>query len=356
MSQLLKHKRGVTRRAALPLLAGGLSAAALGLSSGEAAADLEAIVEAARKEGTVTWYTAHTDGEAAEAMGRAFTAKYADIKVVAIRLTAQVAYQRLVQDLKNNVPNCDVFSSTDLGHFVALKAQSKLLKYVPENASKIAPAFQNIDADGFFHVTTAGLVMITYNSQKVKAEDAPRNWPDLLDPKWKNKVSVGHPAFSGYVGTWVMMMRKLYGWDYFKKLEANNPQIGRSIVDTVTNLNSGERVVAAGPSATTLKSLDKGNPVAVVYPTDGAILMVAPSGIVANAPHPNASKLFMEFLLGEEIAKLSVAERMESLRPEVKPLAGSKSVLDVKVLRPTIEEVEKGIPEVIEQWRDTFGG
>jgi iron(III) transport system substrate-binding protein len=345
-----------TTRRELGALLGAILLAGLTAGCGAARADLKEIEAAARKEGSLTWYTAHTDGEAAEAMGRAFTAAYPEIKVVVIRLTAQVAYQRLLQDLKNNVAQCDVFSSTDVGHYVALKAQGKLARYTPENAAKVLPAFRDVDPEGTFHATSAGLVLITYNTAKVKPEEAPKNWPDLVDPKWKDKVSVGHPAFSGYVGTWVMMMRKLYGWDYFKKLEANNPQIGRSIVDTVTMLNSGERQVAAGPSATTLKSLEKGNPVALVYPTDGAILMVSPSGIVANAPHPNAARLFMEFLLGEEIARLSVDQGMEPMRPEVKPRPGSRSILDVKVLRPTIEEVEKGIPEVIEQWRDTFGG
>ena len=96
--------------------------------------------------------------------------------------------------------------------------------------------------------------MISYNTSKVKAEDSPKAWTDLLDPKWKGKVSTGHPGFSGYVGTWVLMMKKLYGWDYFDNLEKNKPQIGRSINDTVTALNSGERLVAAGADGSTFFS------------------------------------------------------------------------------------------------------
>jgi len=84
-------------------------------------------------------------------------------------------------------------------------------------------------------------VTITYNNSLVAEKDAPKNWPDLLDPRWKDKVAIGHPAFSGYVGTWVVLMRKLYGWQYFEKLEKNKPQIGRSINDTVTMLNAKER-------------------------------------------------------------------------------------------------------------------
>ena len=75
----------------------------------------------------------------------------------------------------------------------------------------------------------------------MKEADAPKNWTDLLDPKWKDKIALGHPGFSGYVGTWVVTLRKLYGWDFFEKLAKNNPQVGRSINDTVTMLNAGER-------------------------------------------------------------------------------------------------------------------
>jgi iron(III) transport system substrate-binding protein len=321
-----------------------------------ARADMAALEAAARKEGTLTWYTAHTDGETAEAVGRGFTAKHPGIQVVVIRTTAQVAYQRLVQDLKNNTPQCDVFSSTDVGHDETLKAQGKLAHYVPENAAKVSPEFQNFDKDGFYYPTGAGLVLMTHNTQKVKPADAPKAWRDLLDPKWKNQVSVGHPGFSGYVGTWVVLMRNLYGWAYFEKLEKSRPRIGRSINDTVTMLNAGESLVAAGPAATTLKSADKGNPVALIYPSDGALLMISPSAVMANAPHPNAARLFLEFLLGVEHAQISVKERQEPLRPEVTPLAGAKPFREIKTLRPTVDDIVKGIPQVIEQWRDTFGG
>lgn len=318
-------------------------------------AESDALLAAARGEGSVTWYTAHTDGETAEAVGRGFTARYPGIKVTAIRTTAQVAYERLLNDLKNSVAQCDVFSSTDIGHYLTLKAKGALARYVPEAATQVSPEFQGLDPDGFYYPTSAGTVLITYNTKLLKAEDAPKNWPDLLDPKWRNKVSVGHPAFSGYVGNWVLAMRKLYGWEYFDKLEKNRPQIGRSVNDTVTMLNAGERTVAAGPGGTTLASMDKGNPLALVYPTDGALLMVSPSAVLANAPRPNAARLFMEFLLSEDAARIAVKFRGESLRPEVKPLAGAIPLNEVKLIRLTPAEILTGIPEVIEQWRDTFG-
>jgi iron(III) transport system substrate-binding protein len=110
------------------------------------------------------------------------------------------------------------------------------------------------------------------------------------------------------------------------------------------------------PSPSALESIDKGNPLAVVYPEDGAILMIAPSAVLASAPHPNAARLFMEFLLSKDYAELSVKSRGESLRPDVAPLPGFKSFRDVKTVHLSAEEVAVGIPKVTEQWRDTFGG
>ncbi len=299
----------IGRRAALA------SIAVTALLPGAARAELTDLERAAAREGTLTWYTAHTDGDTAESTGAEFTRLHPGINVVVVRTTAQVAYQRLQQDIKAGVAQCDVFSSTDIGHDEALKAESRLARFTPQNAARVMEVFRDLDPDSTYYPTSAGLVLLTYNTRKVKPEEVPGNWPDLLLPRWQGQVTVGHPAYSGYVGTWVVLMRKLYGWGYFEALERGKPLLGRSVNDSVTVLNSGERSVAAGPSGTTLKSVDKGNPVALSYPKDGALLMISPSAVMANAPHPNAARLFMEFLLSEDHARLSVRDRQESLRP-----------------------------------------
>lgn len=343
------------------VLKGG-SALALGAALGtpafarETTSRQKELYELAKKEGEVTWYTAHSNDTTAQALGRDFEAAFPGIKANVVRTTAQVAYQRLTQEQKANAMQVDVFSSTDIGHYVALKEKGLLEKYVPENASKVIEVYKNYDPDGFYTVTSAGLIAIGYNTSKLKEAEAPQNWPDLIDPKWKDKIALGHPGFSGYVGTWVVSLRKLYGWDFFEKLAKNNPRVGRSINDTVTMLNAGESIVAgSGPVGTAMESAGKGNPLAMTYPPDGSVLIIAPSGIPKNVKHPNAAKLFMEYLLGVEASQIWVEHFNELMRPEVKPLNGAKSAADVKTIRPTVEEITKEIPEVIKQWRDTFG-
>jgi len=320
-----------------------------------ACADTKALYEDAKKEGGVTWYITHYPTELAVEVGQSFTQRYPGVTVNVVRTTAEVAYQRLNQDLKAGAANCDVFSSTDVGHYIALKEKSLLAHYVPGNASKLIPEFRKYADEGYYYPTSAGLVMLIYNTKLVPAAEAPKNWPDLLDPKWRGKIALGNPGFSAYVGTWVVEMQKLYGWDYFEKLAKNAPLNGRSINDTVTMLNSGERQIGVGPDQTTLNSAARGNPVGIIYPTDGAVLMVAPSGIMANAPHPNAARLFMEFLLSAQYSRILVKSYAVPLRPEVAPAPGEKPFSEIKLVRPTDEEIFKGIPEVIEKWRDTMG-
>lgn len=314
------------------------------------------LYEAAKKEKEFTVYTTHYNTEDAANLCSAFEKKYPGVKCNFVRTTAQVAYQRLQQDMQANNPVATIFSSTDISHYPELKKKGLLMQYTPHNVPNMVESLKQYnDKDGQYTVTAAALMTICYNSSMVSEKDAPKNWTDLLDPKWKGKVSIGHPAFSGYVGTWVVLMQKLYGWSYFDKLEKNQPQIGRSVNDTVTMLNAKERSVAAGPEGTSLLSRDKGNPLAISYPTDGSLLMISPSAVLKNAPSPNAGKLYMEFMLSKEAAEVQVKTHNLAVIKGVAPAPGAKPLEEIKVIRPTEEEIAKGIPEVKEKFRDTFG-
>jgi iron(III) transport system substrate-binding protein len=330
--------------------------AATPLLSRASHAELPDLLAAARKEATLTWYIAQVDTETAEAMGRAFTAQYPGISVAVIRTTGQVAYERLLQDLKNGAPQCDVFSSTDIAQYPALKSRNALANYQPQGAATLLPAFATLADPGYFYPASATAHLLIYNNQTVKPADAPKAWTDLLDPKWKNRVATGHPAFSGCTGIWVLALRKAYGWEFFEKLANNNPRIGRSGNDPVTLVNAGECQVGPAPASTAFQQVDKGNPVMPVYPADGATLCVGPSAVMASAPHPNAARLFMEWLLSDDSAKLSVANHGDPVHPGLALTSGQKPMDQVKLMTLTVAEIAKGVPEVIEQWRDTFGG
>jgi iron(III) transport system substrate-binding protein len=342
------------RSARLALVLPAVLAALCAGGRGASAAGLEAIELAARKEGEVTWYVASIDKYNAEAAGNAFAVQYG-IKANVVQAQTQVMFQRLTHDLSQNARKADVFSSVDIGNFVKLKEQGALMAYKPENAAKLLPAFQNLDKEGMFHATTASVIAIAYNIRALTADEAPDNWTRLLDPRWTNKIALVHPAFSVFAGNWAAQMNKQYGRPYFYRLAELKPHISRSPVEAINLVASGERHVAVVPIAPAMEQADQGKPLAVRYPTDGSILVTTPSAILKSAPHPNAAKLLVEFLMGPKFGALQVRRRFEAMRADVKPLSGTEPLTNINLRRPTVDEATKGIVQAAEVWRGAFG-
>ena len=124
--------------------------------------------EKAKKEGELTWYIAHWRVEIAERVAKRFTEVYPGIKCNVVRATGQVIYQRLSQDLKAKVANCDVFSSTDLGQYVSLKAAKQLMPFVPKNLADCSPLIAKFDPDGAYTITDGNTTVLCYNGDLVE--------------------------------------------------------------------------------------------------------------------------------------------------------------------------------------------
>jgi iron(III) transport system substrate-binding protein len=345
-------RRHLIQASAVTVLTAGASRSA---AAQQMSPQLRALYDAAKQEGELTWYSGQLNAEAGEAVGRAFSQAYPGVKANVVRSTSQVAYQRLSQDMRAGVAQADIFSSTDYGHYLFLKREGKLLSFRPANMDGMIPAVRNADPDNMFQIFYVGLYLIGYNTQKVNAADAPKSWKEALDPKWRDQLAIGHPGYSGAIGVLAVALKKQYGWDYFKSLERNKPQIGRSADDPVTLLNAGERSVGLGVSSgMVLLSKARGNPLGMVYPEEGTLAVFSPTAIPKNAPHPNAAKLFMEFCASPAFAEATRPFYIHSLRPEVPPPEGALAMDQIKLMSVPPTEIESGVPEVKELWRDTF--
>ncbi len=121
-------------------------------------------------------------------------------------------------------------------------------------------------------------------------------------------------------------------------------------------LNAGESAIAgSGPVGTLMESAQKGNPLAMVYPTDGTVLIIAPSSVMRAASIPMPRGCSWNSCWARAPSRIWVEHFNESIRPEVSAPAGVKSAKDVKIIRPTVEQITKDIPQLIRQWRETFG-
>ena len=153
-----------------------------------------ALIEAAKKEGKVVWYTS-VDLPLAEKVGKAFEAKYPGIAVRVERSGAERVFQRIGQEYASRIHAVDVVNSSDAAHLIVWKRDGWLAPYVPEDVAKHYPA-EHKDPDGQFASFRVTLSVIAYNTNLVKAEDAPKSFADLLDPKWAGKIVKAHPGYS----------------------------------------------------------------------------------------------------------------------------------------------------------------
>lgn len=330
-----------------------------GLASAAAQEDMAAIEKAARQEGPMTWYVSFYGQDLADVTAAAFAKKYPGLTVKAVRATTGGIFQRVNQDLRANNTIASVLSMSGIGdHYGLLMKDKHLARWAPPSAAKTIAAAKGAVVDGYVYPFAGGFMAMAYNSKLVSAADAPKSWSDLADPKWKGKLAVGHPGFSGFDAALVAWLSQDKGWDYFKALRANDPLVQRSTFDSITSLNSGERLVAPMPDGVAAPNIDKGNPIAVVYPTDGSLFIMGFTAIMAKAPHPNTAKLFTEFLLGEEHADILIKNNYDSVRGGIeRTLVGGKKIGEIKVvpLLPSAEYADQ-LKKSTDQWRDLFGG
>ncbi|MGH6741551.1 MAG: extracellular solute-binding protein, partial [Bradyrhizobium sp.] len=138
------------------------------------------LIEAARKEGKVAYYSA-LELSTAERLGKAFEAKYTGIAVRVERSGAERIYQRIAQEQGSGINAVDVANSTDPAHYLDWKSKDWLAPYLPDDVAKHFPEDQ-VDPDGTYATSCGWIEAIGYNTGLVKPEDAPKSYADLLDP------------------------------------------------------------------------------------------------------------------------------------------------------------------------------
>jgi iron(III) transport system substrate-binding protein len=320
-----------------------------------AANDEAALYEAAKKEGQLVYYTVFFTQEIVDEIGAAFSKKYPGIQFQGTRKVAGALFQQLNQELQAGQKNCDVFGTTDLGQMVKLSQQQLLMQYEPAGKENMRAEFTKLDPQNFYQTGSLIPIVIGYNTEKIKTEELPKDWKELIDPKYKDMIATGSGAASGQVGTWALAMEQKFGWDnYFSKFNSLNPKLGRSINDVIPDLVSGERALGIVTLGQILTAKAKGNPVDVVYPAEGAVILVGPIGILKDAPHANAAKLFMNFMMSREYSELVARYFEQPLRSDVKG-NGTRAFSEMNPIIIPPQQIEAGIPEIKTKWKEMFG-
>jgi iron(III) transport system substrate-binding protein len=312
------------------------------------------LVDAATKEGKVILYSA-MDLPIGEKLGKAFEAKYPGISVQVERAGSERLFQRVAQEFSSDIHAADVVNSSDASHFISWKKNGWMAPFVSEDiAQHFLPQFR--DPDGMSATSRIYLSSIAYNTNLVKAEDAPKSFADLLDPKWAGKMVKGHPAYSGTIMTATFQMVRELGWEYFEKLSKQRVMQVQSSTDPPKKLSLGERAVMAdGNEYGVVLLKEAGQPVEPVYPAEGAPTISGPTGIFASAPHPNAARLFQAWLHTRETQQFFTDFTAQySAHAQVQSKPGRRKLSDIKLMKEDAAGVEAMAEEIKTRYAKLF--
>jgi iron(III) transport system substrate-binding protein len=342
-------------KASTALAAGAVFAAPLRAAAPEATAITPALIEAARKEGKVLYYTS-IDLPLAERIAKSFEAKFPGIAVRVERSGAERIFQRIGQEYTSRIYGVDVAQTSDAAHFIVWKRDGWLAPFVPEDVARHYPA-EHKDPDGMFASFRVSMSAVGYNTNLVKAEDAPKSFADLLDPKWVGKIVKAHPAYSGTIMTATFQIVRELGWGYLEKLAKQKVMQVQSATDPSKKLALGERAISAdGGEYNLIQVKEGGGPVELVYPTEGVPIVVGPNAVFKNAPNPNAARLFQCYCFTPECQQLiSDFGGLRSMHPLVKEKAGRKPFGEIKTMKEDPSGVEKASEEIKARYSKLFG-
>ena len=340
----------MTQRRLWSVLAG--LALGLGLWARAEAAD-PAVMEAAKKEGKVVWYSS-LGLSVAQKVCDAFNKKALGITCELNRDGSQRVFQKVMQEAGAGLAIADVVHTSDISHFLDFQQKGMLMRYLPAGADKFRPDFR--DRDGLYTILRGSPYVLAYNTQKVSAADAPKRWKDLTDPKWKGKLAHAHPGYSGTVMTGILgLLPVVGGWDYYAALAKNNPLVVQSAEDPPMKVAGGEAWVGVASEYNFYRSARKGDPVEIVFPEEGVPFVTSANAILAKAPHPNAAKVFTDFLFDKDAQQLLADDGLYVPNEAVTYPKGKRPLKELKLLRVDPEEIQKRDDEVKKKIRQLFG-
>ena len=308
-------------------------------------------IENAKREGEVIWYGTLTGGSIVGRLIGAFEAKYPFVKVKYLRLGGAGLIERIKSEARSGKYLWDL-ATAEYIQFFELPKYVTLAKYSSPDLMNYSQKHR--DPNGTWVSIYGAIATIAWNTRMVKPAEAPKDWKDLLDPRWKGK-KIGLPAeaFQWYGGM-VAYMGDKAGRDYMKALAEQDPQTQAGYTNTSNLLVAGEFPVAIIRAHRIEDARSKGAPVDWSADANPVVLSIHPVGISDKATHPAAARLFYDFLSSVEGQALFTEEGFLSSHADVKPRFPRMSLDRIKNLAPPDSKVSERIQTWIAEHQQTF--
>lgn len=308
----------------------------------------EALIEGAKKEGSLVLYTSMTV-EQAQKLNDAFRVKYPFLQVHMFRAVGERLLTKIMTETQAGRFDFDVVQSAETQAYF-LKKRNLLARYLSPETKQLQKGF--FDADGFWAAIYMMPNIIAYNTRMVKRSEVPVSDEDLLNPKWRGKIGMDHTK-----PEWFSWKLKRLGQDkglaYMKRLGAQEFKLYSGLTIITGLLAAGEFPLVLNTYIHNAEDAKrKGAPVDWLA-QDPVFTKFQPIGVAAKAPHPNAAKLFVDFMLSEEGQRIIASFGRVPTRRAV-----PTTVQGLEKLTFVIDEFSAGddFNKNYEQFRSIFGG
>jgi iron(III) transport system substrate-binding protein len=331
-----------TRRAVLKMSA-ALGLGALIPSLRAMAASDPKVIEAAKKEGTVSLYTSASTGPS-NAIAEAFKKTYGvNVSV----------YRAGSADVATRVQAEEAAGRTQADALIIEEPALSLL--VPYLAAYDSPERAAIDA--VYKAPQSTLIrmymaQLGWNSGAVK-DGAPADWKDLLDPKWMGRFGSLDPHVTATTLAWQVLVEKLYGPSFLQQFGANKPKLYASTNAMSQAIVSGEIDMGITNSFGVIQMADTGAPMTGVIPKN-TVLFGGNVAVFGKAPHPNAARLFVDFACSAEgqsiinVAGATIPTHPQASAPKAGTLAEfSKTHV---LTQPDYTKIIADTPRLLAEW------
>jgi iron(III) transport system substrate-binding protein len=298
-------------------------------------------IEAAKKEGSVIVYG--TVVPQSMQINAAFEKKYG-IRVEYWRADSTNIMDRALTEWRAGRPGFDVIEGSHAPQII-MKKEGLFTRYVPPSAERFPERFK--EKDGLMTAWRALPIGILYNTESVKAGEAPKKWDDLLDSKWRGFIGMPDPSQHSTTAAFLWSLRKVMGekWlDFAKELARQKPRLVSALAPVTDQIIRGE--VRVGITYIKYVKQYKG-PVDYVL-MDQHLSDPNYMSVGAKSYHPNAGRLYMEYACSPEGQKMMAGEGEFVLYPGVTPaIRDAEKVAERMILMdvPTAEELKKLMSE-----------
>lgn len=259
----------------------------------------------ALQAGEITAYTSLEEDDAKVYLD-AFAKVAPDIKVNLLRLSTGDLGARMLAEKSN--PRHDVIWGWAVTQMVDPRILEMLEPYRPKGIDNVKTEFK--DPKDRWFATTGYFAAFCVNTEVLKAKNLPMpsSWQDLLNPAYKGQLIMPNPASSGtgylQISSLLQMKGEEEGWKFLHALDKNMGQYIKSGSKPCKLTRVGEYAVGASFAFVGVKSIQKGYPIKLVIPSEGAGYEIEVSGLMNTSKNKDDVKRFLDWLLTPEAAAL----------------------------------------------------